>query len=76
MSFIDKTIFNIRPRTLDAKKGLDSQNVADHGHVFSQPFQNDVEMQTQASAPILPKKIARILKQAALHKVALARLNN
>ena len=74
MSFIDKTIFNIRARTLGTKKDVDSQNASDGDHIFSQPFQNGVETHGQTPAQILSKKIARILHQADLHKVALARL--
>ncbi|CAM4401387.1 hypothetical protein COAQ111491_22005 [Comamonas aquatilis] len=74
MSFVDKTIFNIRARSPGAKKDDAGQNVSDGGHIFSQPFQNGVETQVQTPAQFLSKKIARILHQADLHKVALARL--
>ena len=56
MSFIDKKIFNIGARTLGSKKDVDSQDVSDLDHVFSQPFQNDVEAQEQTPVPIFRKK--------------------
>lgn len=70
MSFIDKTIFNIRARNPTAKKDVDSRNISDDDYVFHTPFQTDAALQEETPEQMLRKKTNRILLQAVLNKIS------
>ncbi|CAM4404374.1 hypothetical protein COAQ111491_22180 [Comamonas aquatilis] len=72
MSFIDKTIFNIRSRNPAAKKDIDSRSVSDDDYVFHTPFQTDAALQAETREQMLHKKTNRILLQAVLNKISSA----
>ncbi|MEX8195434.1 hypothetical protein [Comamonas guangdongensis] len=76
MSFIDETIFNIHARVPATKKDVDTRDVSGGDYVSPQPFQNDVEKQEDRHVQILRRKTTRILKQAALNRVAFDRANH
>lgn len=70
MSFIDKTIFNIRARLPAAKQEVDRRNVADDDRVFHTPFQTDAQLQEDTPEQMLRKKTNRLLLQAVLNKIS------
>lgn len=72
MSFINKTIFNIRSRLPVAKQDVESRNAADDDRIFHTPFQTDAQLQEESPEQMLRKKTNRLLLQAVLNKISAA----
>ena len=72
MSFIDKTIFNIRSRLPAMKQEVDSRTVPDDDRIFHTPFQTDAQLQEESPEQMLRKKTNRLLLQAVLNKISAA----
>ncbi|TYK67540.1 hypothetical protein FSY59_27010 [Comamonas sp. Z3] len=72
MSFIDKTIFNIRSRLPAVKQEVDSRAVPDDDRIFHTPFQTDAQLQEESPEQMLRKKTNRLLLQAVLNKISAA----
>ncbi|MGE8444275.1 MAG: hypothetical protein ACN6OS_22075 [Comamonas testosteroni] len=70
MSFIDKTIFNIRARLPAATQEVDRRIVADDDRVFHTPFQTDAQLQEDTPEQMLRRKTNRLLLQAVLNKIS------
>jgi len=69
MTFTDKTVFNIRLRNPPLAKDIDSRNVWEDDYVFHEPFGTDAEGKEPLEGSIVIKKVARLMRQAALQNL-------